>query len=77
MDTTADSPVQPSGRGVHATRWAERGSEGGAWKHLGRHRATGPLEAGGDPFHDQAAVLVGRLLPCEVPGIQRVDLALG
>ena len=43
----------------------------------GRHRATEPLEAAGDPLHDETAVFIGRLLPCEVAGIQRVDRALG
>src|SRR3954451_22210865 len=43
----------------------------------GRHRATEPLEAAGDPLHDEAAVFIGRLLPCEVAGIQWVDLAVG
>jgi hypothetical protein len=37
----------------------------------GRHRVTEPLEAAGDPLDDETAVLIGRLLPREVAGIQR------
>ena len=43
----------------------------------GRHCATNSLEAAGDPVDDETAVLIGRLLPREVAGIQLVDLAVG
>ncbi len=39
--------------------------------------AQEPLEAASDPLHDETAVLIGRLLPREVAGIKRVDLAVG
>jgi hypothetical protein len=49
-----------------------------AWTGVsGRHRATRPLEAAGDPLDDETAVLVGRLLPGEVASIQSVGLNVG
>ena len=39
--------------------------------------ATEALEAAGDPIDDETAVLIGRLPPREVAGIQRADLAVG
>jgi hypothetical protein len=45
----------------------------GASEVSGRERASEPLEAAGDPLDDETAVLIGRLLPCEVAGMQWVE----
>jgi hypothetical protein len=38
-------------------------------------RSSDPPVSASDPVGDQDAVLLGRLLPCEVTGVERMDLA--
>ena len=43
----------------------------------GRRCARESSESAADPVDDETAVVIGRLLPREVAGIERVDLAVG